>query len=50
MIVRFFSVSKLESIHRGVFIGHWEHREEKDEMGLQVPTIGRLLRTLRDTK
>jgi hypothetical protein len=37
MIARFFSVSKLESIHRGVFIGHWEHREEKaNETGLQV--------------
>ena len=57
MNARFFSVSKLECIdlgisaHRGVFVGHWEHREEKaNEVGLQVLTIDRLLKTLRDTE
>ena len=55
MNTRFFSVSKLERIdlgisaHRGVFVGHWEHREEKaNETELKVLTVGRLLRTLHD--
>ena len=51
MNARLFSVPKLECIdlsisaHRGVFVGHWEHEEERaNETGLQVLTIGLLLR------
>jgi hypothetical protein len=57
MNAQLFPVSKLERIdlgisaHRGVFVGHWKHREEKaNETGPKVLTIGRLLRTLRDTE